>query len=367
MITPLTQSERNVLDAVRRSTPITRSALKDRVDLSQQSVHRIVEDLLTKGLLVAGKPIPNGRGQPSPSLALSDDLVFSAGISINTDCASIALINLSCEALEFVTLREAPRSRRATLRSLFDVLNRMLTRNSIEREKLVGLGVAVSGFFTPDGGFNAPEPLSDWSLIDIRSEIEDLFDLPIYVENNATTGAIGEKLLGVGRRVQTFGYLSFNYGFGAGLVLNGQPFFGAHRNAGELTLFMTPEEADNRPALRYLIDDLRAQGIAIDSVQDLRDRFDPDWPGVAAWIERILPQLNRTINAIAGLFDPEAIVFGGQIPSSLGRILIERASFLSRHRYGVAPPQPELVLSESNSDPAAIGAAILPLDSAFFS
>lgn len=54
-------------------------------------------------------------------------------------------------------------------------------------------------------------------------------------------------------------------------------------------------------------------GVIVDSVGDLRQRFDATWPDVESWILRSLPALNRTINAVAGLFDPEAIVFGGQL------------------------------------------------------
>jgi predicted NBD/HSP70 family sugar kinase len=69
---------------------------------------------------------------------------------------------------------------------------------------------------------------------------------------------------------------------------------------------------------------------------------------------------------VSGLFDPEAIVFGGQLPAQLGRMLIERARFWEKHRYGVAPPRPKLVLGEANGNAAVIGAALVPLKECFF-
>jgi predicted NBD/HSP70 family sugar kinase len=74
------------------------------------------------------------------------------------------------------------------------------------------------------------------------------------------------------------------------------------------------------------------------------------------------------IATLIGVLDPEAIVFGGQLPPELGRMMISRVSMPSerRHRYGVAPGGAQLILSETKGDAAAIGAALLPLKFRYF-
>lgn len=363
---PLPSSERWVLDVIRRFEPIARSDLTQHVDLAQQSVHRIVETLVGRGLVRTGAPLKRGRGQPSAVLELQRDAVFSIGISVNTDSITICLVDLACRTVEQITLREPPLSRRVSLETIRDAIDRIVRRNEVTPERIIGIGFAISGFFVPSGGINAPEPLRDWSLVDLKPEFEAYFRMPIWVENNATTGAIGEKMRGAGLWARSFAYLSFNYGFGMGLILDGKPYFGSHRNAGEMRMYRPDDEGENRPALRYLIDELRRNGIRIDSVADLKERFDPSWPGVEAWVERVMPQLDRAVNAVTGVVDPEAIVYGGQIPRELGQMLIERTTHWGGWRYGVAQALPKLVLSEANVDPAAAGAAMLPLDAVFF-
>jgi len=362
----LSPSERLILNIVRRHGTMARAAIAAETDMVQQSVHRLVEQLTARGLLRAGATIRNGRGQPSPRIELVREAAYTAGISINTDSITLCLADLSCHILEEVHIRTPPTHRNASLTAIGDALERILARNGVSREKLIGVGVAIGGFFVAGRRqMNAPEPLQDWSLIDLVPILEEALHLPVWLENNATTAAIGESLLGAGLWAQNFAYLSFNYGFGAGMVVGGKPLFGTHGNAGELTLF-TPEEAAHRPTLSSLMTELRANGIAIDSVEDLRQRFDPTWPGVESWIQRTLPALNRTVNAMTGLFDPEAIVFGGQLPLPLGRMLIERVRFVDIHRYGVGPDRPKLVLTETNGDTSAIGAALLPLKERLF-
>jgi predicted NBD/HSP70 family sugar kinase len=71
---------------------------------------------------------------------------------------------------------------------------------------------------------------------------------------------------------------------------------------------------------------------------------------------------------LVGVVDPQAIVFGGQLPAELGRMMMSRLNMPSgrRHRSGVAPGEARLVLSETKGDAAAIGAALLPLKFRYF-
>jgi predicted NBD/HSP70 family sugar kinase len=243
----------------------------------------------------------------------------------------------------------------------------MLGQSGISQATLCGLGFAMAGFFV-DGSrnFNAPEPLRDWSLVDLEPELADLFDVPIFLENSATAGAIGESLSGVGQRFETFAYLSFNYGFGGGIIIDGKPYLGRRGNAGEFSSLFTQEEGPRRPALQYLLRMLQNDGVSVSGIDELRRSFDPSWPSVHAWIEMVMPQMDRMVMALSGILDPEAIVFGGEIAPELARMLIARVTLSSGHRYGVAPPQPHLLLSETTGDPAATGAALLPLKYRFF-
>ncbi len=178
----------------------------------------------------------------------------------------------------------------------------------------------------------------------------------------------GESLRGVGLWCQTFAYLSFNYGFGGGLILEGKPFHGFHGNAGELSGIYNPDESVHRPALQYLLRTLQDNGVEVRSVDALYRRFDPAWPGVEDWLTETMPQVDRLIATLIAVIDPQAIVFGGQLPRSLGRMMIDRVHMPSKraHRYGVGPKEARLVLSETEGDASAIGAALLPLKVRYF-
>jgi predicted NBD/HSP70 family sugar kinase len=81
-----------------------------------------------------------------------------------------------------------------------------------------------------------------------------------------------------------------------------------------------------------------------------------------------MPQVDRLVASLIAVLDPQAIVFGGQLPRALGQMMIERAHMPSQreHRYGVGPKEAKLVLSETEGDPSPIGAALLPLRVRYF-
>lgn len=81
------------------------------------------------------------------------------------------------------------------------------------------------------------------------------------------------------------------------------------------------------------------------------------------WLGHTMPQVDRLVASLIAVIDPQAIVFGGQLPRKLGKMMIARVHMPSEreHRYGVGPQEAKLVLRETAGDPAAIGAALLPL------
>lgn len=364
----LSENQRTILDIVRRSPGITRAAIPGKTDLTQQSVHRIIDQLIDAKLAVLSEAPRSGPGKPSPVIALNPDASYSLGLLVNTDSVVLSVQDLTCST---VVERREPMDMSDhgvaldRIKQLFDAV---IADAGLDAGRFCGMGFTMPGYFTGgDKAFNAPEPLRDWSLKDLRPGLAHTFGMDVIVENSATAGAVGEALNGVGRQFSSFAYLGFDYGFGGGIIIDGSPLTGRHGNAGEFsTIYLTPDEQANRPALRFLVEELRSHGLDVAGVEALRQGFDPTWPGVSVWVDRVLPQLRRIVFGLQGIIDPEAIVFGGQIPPALADLLISRISFVENARYGRPLPAPLLVKGQALGEPAATGAALLALKTRFF-
>ncbi|CDZ51517.1 ROK family transcriptional regulator [Neorhizobium galegae] len=360
-------NERSLLKLIWRHPGLSRSEVTDHTDLTQQSVYRIIDQLAERGVVLLGSPKPGvGRGQPSPTIRLNSRYAYSCGISVNTDVIGICLMDLAGNVMaeSSVTLREH------TMAQSLDLVRTRLAEaqklNDLSPEALFGIGFAIAGYHVGGTRYNAPLPLHEWSLIELGPLLAEFFGKPVWVHNGANTGAIAEAMFGAGRHVKHFGYLSFNYGFGGGLVSDGELLLGGNGNAGEFSGIYDQEENQRRPALQLLIERLVRNGVDVPSITYMRRNFDPQWPGVAEWVNEITPAYNRLVNAISAIFDPQAIVFGGQVPPDLAQMMIDRTEIFGRPRYGVPRPSPKLIISEIASDASAMGAAVTPFHSTFY-
>lgn len=358
----LSENEREVLAIIWRAGSIARSDVARHTRLAQQSVHRILQGLVEERLLRFGEPEIRGRGQPSPTVEIDPSYFTTVGIAINSEGVRYCLADLRGKLLLHGELEAHPSDREAVLSALeqrFDCWHSTL----LQDRRLLGLGVSLQGYRTsaPTGRTDRLQPsrrLSIWRETPPLALFEARFGLPCFTENNATSSAVAEHFLGHGSNYDCFAYLSFNQGFGGGLMFQRNVFLGHHGNAGEIGTLFTDAQKPLRPALIGLMERQRAAGMRIETMRDFLRHFSPDDPVVKNWLTEITPQLQLAIRALKAVADPGAIFFGGDAPQALRQMLIEAAktSFGSENS-----PNPQLLLSGIEGDAAHLGAAYLPL------
>lgn len=362
------RNERGLLDLVRRQGPIGRAELAREMDLTVQSVSRLVEGLAARGLVRFGERI-SARGNPAggQGVELAADGAFTLGASIMTDALSVVLMNFRGEALETLYAPQTDMGAGPVLSWIAEQAEAMIGRHVPDRSRLLGAGVAVTGYFVEDGRrLNPPAPLDDFALVDLPSLLSLRLGLPVIVENDAGAAAVAEAFLGVGRRVSSFAYVHMAAGVGGGVIVDGRLLRGARGNAGEVAGIVSPEMFEDRPTLALLLEMAREAGAEVASIADLVARFDPDMPGVEAWIERVRRPMNMIVSSLGAVLDPEVIVLGGRTPRALAERLIDRIAPFEVPRRGAPRPLPPIVPAEVEAEPTALGAAALPLQAHFF-
>ena len=356
---PIGPSSAAILEAVRVNELVARSDLPSPTGLSQQSVHRLTEELLEKGFLERREPVIQGRGKPSPRLAVNPSGAYGFGVSVDTNTVETVWIDLVGNVLSKTRIDVAPNDPDAVISAAYETSISQREALGLDPERVAGCGISTQGFrVTRENLFTTPLLLGNWTGFAIEEKFSKVFGIPAYAENNGTLGAIAELWSGAGKTYPTFAYLSFNYGFGGGVILNGQPFYGFNGNVGELSDIYLDKEKVNRPALQFLIKELCRKGLDVPTIDVLKARFDPDWPGVDEWVDRVTPALDQMVRALTAILDPAAIVYGGEAPPALRQLLIDATSPRHPDRFGRAIPSPELVQSQIPAEPSAVGAGI---------
>jgi predicted NBD/HSP70 family sugar kinase len=230
---------------------------------------------------------------------------------------------------------------------------------------MLGVGVGVTGYFIGDGArLNPPRLLDPWALVPLDTILSDALAAKVWIDNDGNVAAVGEAMLGAGRHVRDFAYLYFSAGFGGGVISGGHPLRGWHGNAGEFASILPPGWP--QPNLEELRRHFIEHGQAHPNIHAMLASFDPDHAAVDAWLDACVPSLDLVASAISATIDPELIVLGGRLPTSLATRLIQRIGFTNPERRGHHRPVPKIVASSIRGDATAIGAATLALRGAFF-
>ena len=97
------------------------------------------------------------------------------------------------------------------------------------------IGISSGGpLDSASGVILGPPNLPGWGRVEIKRRIEEHFDVPAHLENDANASAVAEWKFGAGRGVNNMIFLTFGTGLGAGLILDGRLYRGTNGNAGEV-------------------------------------------------------------------------------------------------------------------------------------
>ncbi|MDM5200721.1 ROK family protein [Fictibacillus enclensis] len=119
----------------------------------------------------------------------------------------------------------------------------MAEEKNIPWESIVAAGIGAPGVIDPAKGivFNAPN--LKWKDYQLKQEAEALFGVPVYVDNDVNTGLLGEVYYGAAKGKENVLLFMIGTSIGAGMLVNGEIYRGAHWASGEVGHMISDPEA----------------------------------------------------------------------------------------------------------------------------
>ncbi|MDE8758333.1 MULTISPECIES: ROK family transcriptional regulator [Rhizobium] len=369
-------NRRVVIELIRTHGSLSRAAIARMTALTPQTVSNIVEELERSHLLVAAEAQKLARGQPIIPYSINPAGAYSIGLELGRQRASGVLTDLSgavCARIERQVEHPDPQRAMPVLQSIVEHLRQAF---AFDQQRLLGVGIALPGRYAEGGTTSlSPQSLPGWQGFPVGHELEQRLNAPVLVENDATAAAIGERLHGVARGLASFVYLFLagGGGIGAGMFLDGHLYKGSRNNAGEIGhIIVEPHgrlcSCGKRGCLdRYVSPSVAYEFMGIADAGELSpDALDAlierGSEGLDAWLEQAVQPLRQTVDFLELAFDPQAIVLGGSLPTSLMRRLAARLEPLHDPiDPGRQRTVPRVMIGMTGKDTAILGAAALPI------
>lgn len=371
-------NESAILEMIREQGPISRSDLARRLHLSPPTVTRIVNTLITEGVVLESQAGDSSGGRRPMLLEFNHRSSLIIGIYVGQNMVG-ALADLDGEILERRSVPSAPGEE--GIERLIELIGDL--HDASEQIDIPVRGVGVGAPSITHNGIVKLAPSLGWRDLPLKQRLEERVGLPVFVENEVNLIALGENWCGAGKGIQTLICISLGSGIGAGIILNGQLYRGSHSAAGEVG-YLIPNERylgrtyDTFGCLESLAG---SNGIVQSAVSRLSagessmltEQLDGDIstltaemvlsaardrdPLAGAVVGETVNYLSIAVANLACILDPQRIVISGDL-ANYGDLFIE--PILTNIR-GVLPEVPDIVVSNLKMDAPVLGAVAIAL------
>lgn len=109
------------------------------------------------------------------------------------------------------------------------------TSRLFEGYPIKAIGIGCGGpLDSKKGRVLSPPNLPGWDDVPLVDDIRNVFNVPVYLENDANAAALGEFHFGAGKDVSNMVYMTLSTGIGGGIILNNKLVHGVRDSGGEV-------------------------------------------------------------------------------------------------------------------------------------
>ena len=237
-LTPQRSAEFNkkaILNLIRNNSPISRTDIWDRPELSRASVTLIIKQLIADDFVFElGHGESSGGRRP---VLLEFNKNTRMILAFNWHLRKLVVANLSSEVL---AQREVDFARNAKpdafVRTIKSEVKTLLDSMKLDSERMLGFGVAMPGLI---GGENNEKVMlsteQGWHDVKLKEMLEKETGLEVLLEEDAFVDAFGEYLGGTGTEAKSFVLFDIEeVGIGIALITDGKLQKGANKMLGEV-------------------------------------------------------------------------------------------------------------------------------------
>ena len=217
------------LDAVGNTTI---ADLNKELNISTPKIINLLNELIQDGLIKDYGKVDSTGGRRASMYGLVSEAAFFVGVDIKRYSINIGLLDFK---KNLVSIKEdLPYKLENTSESfeeLISVIEGFLEESAIVRDKILGIGVNLSGRINNASGYSYSyfhfheEPLS--------KTLEARLGIRTFLENDSRAMACGEFYFGVVHNERNVLFVNMDYGIGLGILVDGKVYYGKSGFSGE--------------------------------------------------------------------------------------------------------------------------------------
>lgn len=359
---------------------LTKLEISRITNLSIPTVTSNITSLMEDGL-VDEAGVANSTGGRKPKIVrLLPNSRYSIGVEITPSKVKLVLINLFCEIqlrkeFSLVELKTTSGFRQAMVK-MAEVIQEIIKELQIPSECIMGIGISVPGTVNRDQFVLELVPNLGVKQFSLQF-LKDMFAFPLYIENEANAGALGELVLNKQATDDHTVYVSITEGIGTSIMSKDGFYKGNKERAGEFGHMHIGnsdricscgrtgcwELFSSETALLTMYKEQTE--VVQPNLVDIMERYIARDEDAQFVVKKYLYNISLGIQNILLAIDPKQIIIGGELAKYSEHLITELRNFVFSQAVFHNEQDVEINFSTLYTDSSILGAAITPYKQLF--
>ena len=375
--------KRNIIAHMALDGECTLSELTRELHISVPTITKLVQELVDETIVCDLGKVETPGGRRPNVFGLANSAIYFAGVNVGRDNMSYLITDLQNNIIkqQFDTSFELL-DRSHCLEKICANIERFIATCGIDRGKILGLGVGITGRVNPDTGRSYKYFTS--SEQSLRDLLEHRIGIRVLLENDTRARCYAEYTCSKSKDDKNLLYLHLGRGVAIGIVTDGKLYYGKSGFAGEFghIPFFDNEiicSCGKKGCLETEVSGIAIEEKIVRKIESgvntiLREKYDRQEPIhiddiIAAaknddnlsieLIEEAGEKVGKAVAFLINTFNPETVIVGGNLAAAGDYIMLPLKSSTNKYSLNLVFKDTKFRLSKMTENANAWGVAML--------
>lgn len=199
------------------------------------NITKLINELVTENILIEEGYGASTGGRRAVKFALNSvENPFFIILAIDQFSIKSAIFDINNRSIIEPTTTYSSLAGNDAFKNIVQAVQDVLDQINFDKSKIGGIAITIPGFVDSKTGINDSFLPSDL-LYNLGENLEKIFYINCFIENDSSAIAIAESKFGVAKNIDNSLIINLNWGVGLGIVVDGKLFTGHNGFAGEFS------------------------------------------------------------------------------------------------------------------------------------
>ncbi|MDD5427838.1 MAG: ROK family protein [Candidatus Omnitrophica bacterium] len=237
-----------ILELIRRKGPISRAEISRVLGSNIVTVTNYADYYINKRIILEVGLDTSSGGRRPELLELNAKSGYVVGVDISPTNILAIVADLKVNVIAKVKVPRPPVNMEELIPEVTKAIEDVIAKSKINAPDIKNIGIGISGIIDyPSGTIRDTDPArgrTRVSFLKFTKAIEQKFNISVYIGNDASCAAFGERTLNPSADVDNIIYVYSDVG--CGMVINGDVYTGSSGCAGETQIAYNGLQSDDK-------------------------------------------------------------------------------------------------------------------------